>query len=118
MTDTLREKVEKMMKHWYTEIDADTFVDDILVLVKGEVGMSVAKALSRDAAEKGVPEGHWCVDEGYVLQKERQRIDKMALEILEEHFPKMNQDNLTKPSPNGRGAAMAYMAILRTKLSI
>ena len=47
---------------------------------------------------------------------EGEEVDKIALNILEKHFPKMNQDDVTKPSPNGRGVALAYYGLLKAAL--
>ncbi len=46
------------------------------------------------------------------LTLQRKEIEKKSLEVLEEHFPKQNQKDVRFPSPNGRGAVMAYRALL------
>lgn len=40
-----------------------------------------------------------------------------ALRILEENFPKMNQEDVSKPSPNGRSAVMAFVGLLLAALT-
>ena len=109
MKNTFREKVEKVFNHPSIHSNWDDVekerIDAIVALLEEDLTLVEDEQIYKWGYQNG-------------KKRERQRTDKMALEILEDYFPKMNQDDLTKPSPNGRGAAMAYMAILRTNLSI
>ena len=45
-----------------------------------------------------------------------EELRQKSLDVLEEHFPKLNQDNPNESSGNGRGEAMAYRALLLTTI--
>ena len=45
-----------------------------------------------------------------------EELRQKSLDVLEEHFPKLNQDNPNESSGNGRGEAMAYRALLLTSI--
>lgn len=41
-----------------------------------------------------------------VVEQIEEKIEKITLDALEENFPKQNQEDMNKPSPNNRGQAM------------
>lgn len=50
-------------------------------------------------------------------QEAIREIEKLSLDILEEHFPKLNGNNPSKPSGNGRGEVMMYRGFLLALLN-